>query len=455
MCLFNPNLSLSLSLSLSVICTGNEAGRDRLADKLAPLLASVTEIESMMSDLLQHMHLLPHTGEDVVVMVVNDGELDLFFNFACSLRTYGLSHLMKHVMVFAGSEAVVPVLAATGAMALYHQSFGFVRKSASYGYLDRTFVDMMWYKAFSVWLVLKAGYNVLFQDVDLVWFRDPFSYFQRYLKQHHYPAGRTDARQTEQESKHSNTQSHVGSTPYPEAFFSDDGQRSLRYTPFYGNSGFYYLLHSPRTLHFAWSVVTSFDQIHSSGSHQNIFTMRMMEGLDLMGIHPKILSLRDFSTGVVFHHNATLMQGIATGTERPYNFHMCWTANKWDKLKYFKSVGMWFLKKDVDVKDLRPPQGKFARWVKQQSLGQGSDKFVKGFGSGKGITAARDTNATWRMLQQAVCDLLPTAPFQGHPLKYDKRRKTFERIDIHLSSPVRDRVRPAAHPILRSRETAV
>ena len=27
-----------------------------------------------------------------------------------------------------------------------------------------------------------------------------------------------------------------------EAFFSDDGQRSLRYAPFYANSGFYYLL---------------------------------------------------------------------------------------------------------------------------------------------------------------------------------------------------------------------
>jgi hypothetical protein len=33
----------------------------------------------------------------------------------------------------------------------------------------------------------------------------------------------------------------VKGSEHIEAFFSDDGQRSLRYSPFYANSGFYYL----------------------------------------------------------------------------------------------------------------------------------------------------------------------------------------------------------------------
>ncbi len=93
----------------------------------------------------------------------------------------------------------------------------------------------MWYKAFSVYLTLRQGVNILFQDVDLVWFRDPFPYFHSFIAQH----------------------------PNLEtlAFFSDDGQRSKRYTPFYANSGFYYLLHHPRSLYFTYSIMIAMDAI--------------------------------------------------------------------------------------------------------------------------------------------------------------------------------------------------
>ena len=101
-----------------------------------------------------------------------------------------------------------------------------------------------WYKAFSVWRMLRQGVNVLFQDVDLVWFRDPFPFFHEYI--------RTAAAKSV-------------SGAHPDAFFSDDGQRSLRYSPFYANSGFYYLLCNPRTAHFAWSVMAAFDLLQTTG----------------------------------------------------------------------------------------------------------------------------------------------------------------------------------------------
>lgn len=68
-------------------------------------------------------------------------------------------------------------------MGLYHVGYAAVSKKASVDYLDRVFVDMMWYKAFSIYLVLRQGINVLFQDVDLVWFRDPMQYFHDYRRQ--------------------------------------------------------------------------------------------------------------------------------------------------------------------------------------------------------------------------------------------------------------------------------
>ena len=41
-------------------------------------------------------------GDDLVVMVINQGEIDLFLNFACSCKLHNIS--LSNVMVFAGSR---------------------------------------------------------------------------------------------------------------------------------------------------------------------------------------------------------------------------------------------------------------------------------------------------------------------------------------------------------------
>lgn len=191
---------------------------------------------------------------------------------------------------------------ATGAMATYHVGYAAVSRKASTDYLDRVFVDMMWFKAFSVYLVLRHKLNVLFQDVDLVWFRDPLPYFHTYLKEH----------QDEFKSRNS----------YVEAFFSDDGQRSRRYTPFYANSGFYYLIANERSEYFTWSIMIAMDAIQVLGSHQNVFTTRLIEGVALNTRHTKILTLEEFPTGIMYHHNQQYMKQLKKKEVDPYNFHM-------------------------------------------------------------------------------------------------------------------------------------
>lgn len=215
---------------------------------------------------------------------------------------------------------------ATGAMALYHVGYASVSKKASTDYLDRVFVDMMWYKAFSVYFVLKqgkaciflprsayfcvqsnpqphlsrslphlVGINILFQDVDLVWFRDPMQHFHDYM---------------------------AASGMQVEGFFSDDGQRSKRYTPFFANSGFYYLRSSDRSIYFTWSIMIAMDAIQVLGSHQNVMTTRLIEGLALNFEHVKLISLEDFPTGIMYHHHRSYMQQLRRKEVSPYNFHM-------------------------------------------------------------------------------------------------------------------------------------
>jgi hypothetical protein len=328
--------------------------RERQAEKMLPFLENLDAIEDTIAGVLaargfhvrkRGLHGGPSEEDEekgksgIVVMTVNDGEMDMISNFICSCQKHGIS--TDNFLVFAGSKDILTSLESMGVMAVYHSNFAKVSSKASVQYLDKTFVDMMWYKAFSVWLLLRMGLHVLFQDVDLVWFREPFSYFAESLKS-------TKALVEEQGSGIS----------YPDAFFSDDGARSARYAPFFANSGFYLLRSSARTQYFAWSLLSAFDTLHQSGSHQNVFTYRLTEALDLCGLSPKLLDINEFPTGVKYHRDRPFMIGIKEGYERPYNFHMCWTLNKANKVEYFKKVAMWYITEQCeDPEALRAPQG--------------------------------------------------------------------------------------------------
>ncbi len=77
-----------------------DRGRERLKQKLGPLLTYFDEIQTQLSAKLDSNNIV--RGDDVVIMVVNEGEIDLFLNFACSCRLHDIS--LKKVLVFAGSR---------------------------------------------------------------------------------------------------------------------------------------------------------------------------------------------------------------------------------------------------------------------------------------------------------------------------------------------------------------
>lgn len=299
-----------------------ERGFQRIVDKLGPFVSNYNGRDGIAAQLDSKLELHGiKAGDDVVVMVVNEGEIDLFMNFACSCQQHKIS--LANVIVFAASPEIVPLIESTGAIGLYHVGYASVSKKASNDYLDRVFVDMMWYKAFCVHLIASRGINLLFQDADLVWFRDPFPYFKEYRE------------------KVKDRSAMSGS--FPDAFFSDDGQRSLRYSPFFANSGFYYMIGGPKSAYMAWSIMTAFDAVQVLGSHQNVFTYKMVEGLGLNHRHAVILDLKEFPNGIMYHHDKSYMRQLDKKEVNPYGFHMCWTQGKPDKLKYLKLAKMWYL----------------------------------------------------------------------------------------------------------------
>ncbi len=270
------------------------------------------------------------------------------------------------------------MISSTGALGFYHEEFATASREHSVAYLDGVFVDMMWYKAFSVWLLLHLHRNVLFQDIDIIWLKNPFPFFHQSIQ-----AFKTRAR-----SAPSSFSSH------PDAYLSDDGQRaSPRFSPFYANSGFYYFLSNEKTIQVAWSIMMAFDVMQSGGSHQNVFTQRILEGYDMFSFFTQSLSQREFTNGAMYHHQPTFIKKIQSRQVVPYMFHMCWTANKQQKLDYFHTAHMWYLQPELTYKDFIP-EGGLSEEVRRKSFERRENIW----------------ELIWNEISEKVCYTMPESP---------------------------------------------
>ena len=77
-------------------------GRESQITKTRPLFEHLEEIQTEFTSMLARRDL--GRGDDLVLMVANDGEIDLFLNFACSCRKNGIS--LHNVVLIAGSRWV-------------------------------------------------------------------------------------------------------------------------------------------------------------------------------------------------------------------------------------------------------------------------------------------------------------------------------------------------------------
>lgn len=174
-------------------------------------------------------------------------------------------------------------------------------------------------KVVCVQLISMLGYDMLFQDVDIIWYRNPLEYFRdKSLPGYNY-----------------------------DVFFQDDGGHSVRYAPYSANSGFYYVKNNARSQHFLKSVLMAGDLILSTDSHQQALIATLNEHVSLYGLKAKVLSrdMEEFPGGYQFHkRDKSYMKRIFDGKLKPYIFHMSWTKNKDNKLLYFRQMGEWYVR---------------------------------------------------------------------------------------------------------------
>lgn len=173
---------------------------------------------------------------------------------------------------------------------------------------------MMLAKVISIQLVNWLGYDVLFQDVDVVWYKNPIQNLKTSFQDF-------------------------------DVLFQEDGAHSVRYSPYSANSGFYFVRYNEQTRHLLTRMLYAGDTIVSSGSHQQALSVLLAEHSSLYGLSVKVLPGHEFPGGYQFHRNVKFMRDllVTKTVESPLIFHMSWTKSKQDKVKFFQQMGMWYV----------------------------------------------------------------------------------------------------------------
>jgi hypothetical protein len=166
-----------------------------------------------------------------------------------------------------------------------------------------------------VHMVSRLKYNILFQDVDIVWYKNPIPFF---------------------ETTHQDF----------DLLFQDDGGHSIRYAPYSANSGFYFVRYNQRTEYFFHSLLLKGDLIISTDSHQQALIATLNEHVSLFGLRAKVFSrdTPEFPGGYQYHQaSGAYMRQLFAGEVDPFIFHMSWTLNKDNKLLFLRQMGEWYV----------------------------------------------------------------------------------------------------------------
>lgn len=189
--------------------------------------------------------------------------------------------------------------------------FGVLPKTAASHYFDGTFAKMVLAKVYSAHLINMLQYNVLLQDVDVVWYRNPLEYF---------------------------SSPSIGDF---DMYFQDNGSRSFVYEAFQANTGFYFARYNDRTAYYFSSMIRHADLILQSGDDQNAMNTVLNDQASFTGLRIKVLNrnLNNFPGGYHYHSSHRQMKDMIQGKTLPYMFHMSWTKHKLEKRQFLEQMG--------------------------------------------------------------------------------------------------------------------
>ncbi len=239
----------------------------------------------------------------VLVMMANRGYSDLFDNW---VRSCDLNEIeVRSWSVFFAVDEFAAANAERQGFRTYldRASYGDQPRDAVQRFGDRDFRRLMFQKTAIVEDILCLGHDVLFQDVDVVWRKDPLPHLLDDAAREH------DAR------------------------FMFDGKNPF-HAPLHANTGFFLLRNRPQTRTLWTKVLSAYPEMARCGSQQAVVNRLMGDEALRIDILPEA----DFANGHLFS-----IERPSRLPPDPFVIHCSWTGNREHKLKKYRKEGLWFL----------------------------------------------------------------------------------------------------------------
>jgi hypothetical protein len=309
--------------------THGDAGKNHayvpsLHDDTLPSLEILSEYVHELPHAQQRLRALlnsTHKKDPLIVMTCNKGQSELLVNFVCSARSRNLP--LDRIILFATDTTTYKLCQDLHLSYCYYDStlFGDIPEEAAGFFGDNTFSKVMKAKVYCVHLIMTLGYDVLFMDVDVIWYKNPLEYYRTVLMEKQY-----------------------------DLVFQDDGARTMRYAPYSPNSGFYFVRNHPKTMFLFGELLKMGDTIARYHSHQHALSQLVNEHVGWTGIRVKVHKQgfgNPFPGGFEFNTKPDFMKDFLMTKESkqdPYIWHMCWTEGKEHKIKFYEQMGQWHVR---------------------------------------------------------------------------------------------------------------
>lgn len=122
----------------------------------------------------------------------------------------------------------------------------------------------------------------------------------------------------------------------------------IRFQPWRGNSGFYFVRSNDRTRAALKDFVMRTDHLATARCDQQTFLEVVSEQVSLWGLRIKTFDADDtvhFPAGGHFHLKKDFMKKFLEGqfNDDLFVFHMNWTSDKHEKMAYLRQLGLWYV----------------------------------------------------------------------------------------------------------------
>ncbi len=241
-------------------------------------------------------------------MMLNYGHIDLFRNWVRSCDDNNIETRSWTLVFTVDADAAQAVEQLGFSSYTDPVSYGRQCKAAVKQFGDSDFRLLMFQKTAIVKDVIDLGYHTLFQDVDVVWLKDPLPYFLDPSRQHF------------------------------DALFMYDGPNKI-HSPLHVNTGFFWLNSTLGSIRFWNEVFLHYPLILNSGSQQMVLNQIIIGHL-FDGLKLNILLEKHFANGHLFSIKST-----SKLPQSPYVIHCSWTSNLAHKIDKYKFAGLWYLDK--------------------------------------------------------------------------------------------------------------